>query len=389
MVSDREYVPACSHSAAKYAYGSIFLVISILSWILRGTEFGYSSLNGMRRLKQCNGKADCLEAQGVFRMSFGCFMFFFVMFVSTVGTSEKDSCRGRWHSGSIGIWISKFVLICLLIFISFFLPPEMISIYGGFAYAGAWFFLIFQSISIMSFINKIHKWCHPEKDDEDKSKKYWFLLIFANIMIWVPIIFMFYWYVIRTFCKANFLIIFGTVTLIGGMYSLSLLPGAKAVSLRSSLMGTYVLFLCGSAIKSEPPVDKCAGWGGSDTSKVDALTIIGFLVAFGAMVFAVYSTGIDSESFRVITKHIPCIPQNKYDYDDDDVPYGYGFFHLVFATASMYSAMLFVNWNIHHPSDKKFAIDSGWTSTWMKIANEVFTAIVYGTFYLMLHLNKS
>ncbi|CAH9066591.1 unnamed protein product [Cuscuta europaea] len=372
-----EHVPACSHSAAKYAYGSIFLLASILSWVLRDTEFGYTSLKGMGRLKYCNGKADCLEEQGVFRMSFGCFMFFFVMFVSTVGTSEKDSCRGRWHSGTIGIWISKIVLIVLLIFISFFLPPEMISTYGGFAYAGAWVFLIFQSISIMSFINKINKWCHPEKD-ADKSKKYWVLLVLANIVIWVPIIFMFYWYVVRTFCKVNFLIILGTVIVIGGMYSLSLLPDANAISLRSSLMGTYVIFLCGSAIKSEPPLAKCSGWGGSDTSKVDALTIIGFVVAFGAMVFAVYSTGIDSQSFRVIIKYIPFIHKNKYHGDDDDgVPYGYGFFHLVFATASMYSAMLFVNWNIHHPSNKRFTIDSGWTSTWMKIGNELFAAVVY------------
>jgi hypothetical protein len=34
--------------------------------------------------------------------------------------------------------------------------------------------------------------------------------------------------------------------------------------------------------------------------------------------------------------------------EEDDVPYGYGFFHFVFATGAMYFAMLLVGWNSHH-----------------------------------------
>ncbi|KAF8693692.1 hypothetical protein HU200_039108 [Digitaria exilis] len=33
---------------------------------------------------------------------------------------------------------------------------------------------------------------------------------------------------------------------------------------------------------------------------------------------------------------------------EDDVPYGYGFFHFVFAMGSMYFGMLFVGWDTHH-----------------------------------------
>lgn len=39
---------------------------------------------------------------------------------------------------------------------------------------------------------------------------------------------------------------------------------------------------------------------------------------------------------------------------EDDVPYGYGFFHIVFATGAMYFAMLLIGWNTHHPM-KKYA----------------------------------
>lgn len=37
---------------------------------------------------------------------------------------------------------------------------------------------------------------------------------------------------------------------------------------------------------------------------------------------------------------------------EDDVPYGYGFFHFVFSMASMYFGMLFVGWNVHKTMKK-------------------------------------
>jgi len=37
---------------------------------------------------------------------------------------------------------------------------------------------------------------------------------------------------------------------------------------------------------------------------------------------------------------------------EDDVPYGYGFFHFVFATGAMYFAMLLIGWNSHHSMRK-------------------------------------
>jgi hypothetical protein len=32
---------------------------------------------------------------------------------------------------------------------------------------------------------------------------------------------------------------------------------------------------------------------------------------------------------------------------EDDIPYGYGFFHLVFASGAMYIGMVIVGWNAH------------------------------------------
>uniref|UniRef100_M4DF39 Uncharacterized protein n=1 Tax=Brassica campestris TaxID=3711 RepID=M4DF39_BRACM len=53
--------------------------------------------------------------------------------------------------------------------------------------------------------------------------------------------------------------------------------------------------------------------------------------------------GIDSQCFRF--KKDVCSEGEE----EDGVPYGYGFFHFVFATGGMYFAMQLIGWNTHHP----------------------------------------
>jgi hypothetical protein len=110
-------------------------------------------------------------------------------------------------------------------------------------------------------------------------------------------------------------------------------------------------------------------------------------------VMATFSTGIDSESFRVSLhslsswksiffshRHFRSLLQFEFRKDEakeeDDIPYSYGFFHLVFSLGAMYFAMLFISWNLSH-STEKWSIDVGWTSTWVKIVNEWFAAAIY------------
>ncbi|MBA0847153.1 hypothetical protein Goshw_013551 [Gossypium schwendimanii] len=124
--------------------------------------------------------------------------------------------------------------------------------------------------------------------------------------------------------------------------------------------------------QSDKTEDKCEPAGENCIRKAEAsnrtdwLTIISFIVALLAMVIATFSTGIDSQCFQV-KKEAPA---------EDAVPYGYGFFHFVFATGAMYFAMLLIGWNTHHII-KKWTIDVGWTSTWVRIVNEWLAVCVY------------
>lgn len=72
-----------------------------------------------------------------------------------------------------------------------------------------------------------------------------------------------------------------------------------------------------------------------------------FVVALLAMVIATFSTGIDSQCFQFKKDE-----NDQEEEEEDGVPYGYGFFHFVFATGAMYFAMLLIGWNTHHPMKK-------------------------------------
>lgn len=67
--------------------------------------------------------------------------------------------------------------------------------------------------------------------------------------------------------------------------------------------------------------------------------------------------------------------KDKKEKESRPVSYSYMFFHLIFALASMYSAMLLSGWtNAYESSD---LTDVGWTSTWVRICTEWVTGALY------------
>jgi len=61
--------------------------------------------------------------------------------------------------------------------------------------------------------------------------------------------------------------------------------------------------------------------------------------------------------------------------DYTPVSYNYSFFHLIFALASMYIAMLLTGWGA--VAQEKDRLDVGWTSVWVKIGAEWVTGLLY------------
>lgn len=61
--------------------------------------------------------------------------------------------------------------------------------------------------------------------------------------------------------------------------------------------------------------------------------------------------------------------------DYTPVSYNYSFFHLIFALASMYIAMLMTGWGT--VAQDKDRIDVGWASVYVKISAEWLTGLLY------------
>ncbi|CAD6258784.1 unnamed protein product [Miscanthus lutarioriparius] len=73
-----------------------------------------------------------------------------------------------------------------------------------------------------------------------------------------------------------------------------------------------------------------------------ATSKMSFVIELISIAVAAFSTGSDYK----------CIQFRNVEESEDNIPYGYGFFHTVFAMGSMYFGMLFVGWDTHHTMEK-------------------------------------
>lgn len=350
---------------ARYLYALIFLVTNLFAWTLR--DYGNSALAELQRLKVCQGARYCLGAEGVLRVSLGCFLFFFVMFLSTVNTRKVHDCRNSWHSEW---WPAKVVLWLGLTAVTFLAPSPLVQLYGKVAHFGAGAFLVIQLVSVTRFIMWLNDWCRSEITQKRCRLQIQVVSIAAYVGSLLGIVLMYVWYAPSPACRHNILFITVTLVLVQLMTFVSMSSKVKAGYLAPGLMGIYVVFLCWSAIRSEPHTEVCNRKAAVATS-ADWVNIASFVIAVIVIVAATFSTGIDSKCLEFKSSSAAAAEE-----EEDDIPYGFGFFHLVFAMGAMYFAMIFVGWNAHQTMEK-WTIDVGWASTWVRVGNEWLAAIVY------------
>ncbi|WZZ08261.1 hypothetical protein YC2023_094182 [Brassica napus] len=208
--------------------------------------------------------------------------------------------------------VLRLLLTCNMafVFVLFFFSGEI-------AHFGAGVFLLIQLISIISFITWLNEFFLSQKDAERCHVHVMLLATIAYTLCILGVILMYIWYVPDPSCLLNIFFITWTLFLIQLMASISLHPKINAGFLTPSLMGLYVVFICCE------PVGEICNRNAESSSRTDWLTIISFVVALLAMRVAL--------QFRK--------DENQ---EEDAIPYGYGFFHFVFATGAMYFAMLLI-----------------------------------------------
>ncbi|KAJ1701940.1 hypothetical protein LUZ63_001719 [Rhynchospora breviuscula] len=357
--SDDMHVQGKQSLRARYIYGFIFFATNLVAWFFR--DYGAKFLHPLHNLRACKTDQDeCFHAGGVLRVSLGCFIFFVIMFATTSGARKLHEFQNTWHSRW---WILKLVLYFASLIVPFIIPKSFVLLYGDVARIGAGIFLLLQLISMLEFI----AWCNSNWMPHPQSKKCGFSgLILATISFIASYGGIIMMYASNSTCIFNIFTITWTAILVKVMMGVSLHSKVNEGLLSSGIMGSYIVFLCWSAIQSEPQTGKCQEhWRSNKDS--DWSTIVGFLIAICSIVMATFSTGIDTRSFQFRKDQLQL---------EDDIPYNYGIFHFVFAMGSMYFAMLFISWDLNHPT-REWSMDVGWASTWIKIINEWFAASIY------------
>ncbi|CAN6228757.1 unnamed protein product [Urochloa humidicola] len=347
---------------ARYAYGLVFFATNLLAWFVR--DYGARALRGLHHVPVCGaGDSKCFQSGGVLRVSLGCFMFFWLMFATTFGTRKLHEARNSWHSGC---WIGKFLLYAVSIGIPFIIPNIFIQLYGEIARLGAGIFLLLQLISMLHFISWCNKRWMPHPGSNQCGLFGLFLSTICYIASFAGIGVLYFLYAPNSSCAFNIFTITWTAILVTIMMAVSLHSKVNEGLLSSGIMSSYIVFLCWSALHSEPQTGKCHSHM-KIAKDGDWATIVSFIIAVCSIVMATFSTGIDTKSFQFRNDEVEL---------EEDTPYSYEIFHIVFAVGAMYFAMLFISWELNHPT-KRWSIDVGWASTWVKIISEWFAASIY------------
>lgn len=313
----------------------------------------------------------------------GNFLFFAVLALIMIGVKDRNDRRDGWHHGG---WIAKMVIWLLLVILMFFLPDIVITIYGDVSKFGAGLFLLVQVLILLDFT---HSWNDTwvEKDEQ----KWYIALLAVSIGCYIAAFafsgILFIWFnPSGNDCGLNVFFIVMTMILAFAFAVIALHPAVNGSLLPASVISVYSAYVCYTALSSEPRNYACNGLHHSKAVSVSTL-LLGMATTILSVLYSALRAGSSTtflsppSSPRAAEKK-PLLEgkeleegKEKKEKEAEPVSYSYTFFHLIFALASMYSAMLLSGWT--NTSESSDLIDVGWTSVWVRICTEWVTAGLY------------
>ncbi|KAF9410531.1 hypothetical protein BGZ94_001622 [Podila epigama] len=427
----------CNNSiATRVGYALIMLVNSLLAWILlsdwaskqlESITHGYLKLN-------CPDNS-CYGVLGVQRVGFALALFHFILGLLLVGVHDSRSKRAVIQNGW---WGPKVVIWLLLVVVSFFIPTGFFIFYGNYiALIGAGIFILFGLVLLVDFA---HTWSEScmEKWEVSDTNKWQFILVGSTAIMYLGAIILtgiMYGYFANSGCGKNIFWITFNLILAVAVTIVGILPAVQEANPRSglaqsSMVVIYCAYLVLSAVANEPndehdcnPLSKRRG---TRTTTVLMGAIFTFLaVAYSTSRAATqggkamisngdYAPLSSSDSAMPLVSSQPggksmrrsdallaavesgALPVSALDEDDDDedmgeydakddekngVQYNYSFFHLVFALAAMYIAMVLTNWNTFDKAEGEsnlILIGQSWAAVWVKVVSSWICYGLYG-----------
>lgn len=372
-----------SQRSARFAYCGIFGISLIVSWILR--EFAAPLLEKIPWINTSETHStEWYQMEAVLRISLGNFLFFVILALVMIGVKDQNDTRDSWHHGG---WTVKFVIWGVLTILMFFMPNVVVTIYGTLSKFGAGLFLLVQVIILL---DATHSWndAWVAKDEQ----KWYYALLAISVTCYIAAFtisgILFIWFnPSGEDCGLNVFFLVMTMVLAFAFGVIALHPAVNGSLLPASVISVYCAYVCYTGLSCEPRNYICNGLHNKSAVSTSTL-VLGMLTTVLSVLYSALRAGssttfLSPPSSPKSAEKKPLLEseeleegeKGKKDKEPRPVSYSYTFFHLIFALASMYSAMLLSGWT--SSSESSDLIDVGWTSVWVRICTEWVTAVLY------------
>ncbi|CAN8269606.1 unnamed protein product [Cochlearia groenlandica] len=370
-----------SRKSARIAYCGLFGASLVVSWILRETGAPLLEKFSWINTSDTHTK-EWYQQQAVLRVSFGNFLFFAIYALIMIGVKDQNDRRDSWHHGG---WPVKMVAWFLLVVLMFFVPNVIISVYGTLSKFGAGAFLLVQ---VVLLLDATHNW-NDSWVEKDERKWYIALLVISVVCYLATYAFsgvLFMWFNPSGHdCGLNVFFIVMTMILAFVFAIVALHPAVNGSLLPASVISVYCAYVCYTGLSSEPHDYVCNGLNRSKAVTASTL-ILGMLTTVLSVLYSALRAGSSTTFLSPPSSPRSGGKEGLLDDPEDGkkkngegearpVSYSYSFFHIIFALASMYAAMLLSGWT--DSSESESLIDVGWTSVWVKICTGWVTAGLY------------
>lgn len=391
-------------SSARAGYSVMYTLAMTAAWVMRNYAGALvAKLPGILKYLPMQGGNGWYGLQAVYRISFGNFAFFAFMAALLYNTRYKNGWRDLYVQH--GIWGLKGLLWLAFNISSFFLPGEL-KWYGFMSRFGSGIFLVLQMIIVLDVTHYLNDtWFRKGK----ANVNYLYLLLATTIGAYLGAValsiagFLFFKPQGHGYCSFNVAVLIWSLLLVVGLSFFSVHPAAREGSLfPASVVSFYCMYLCFTALQSEPRDYHCNGVGHS-VAVSDSTVFMGVFITLLAVVYAAWRAGSKAEAFFVsrkgdvtdastplleeveegISAGPECNAPDKQEMpvkdgkgfvEPETVTYNYTFFHIVFALASMYMAMLITGWGA---TSETIPMDMNWISVWVSLGSQFATALLY------------
>ncbi|XP_058082095.1 uncharacterized protein LOC131230274 isoform X2 [Magnolia sinica] len=303
-----------------------------------------------------------------------------------IGIKDQNDKRDSWHHGG---WIAKIAVWALLIILMFFLPNVVVTIYETMSKFGSGLFLLVQVIILLDFT---HSWndAWVEKDE----RKWYIALLSVSVACYIATYaisaVLFIWFNPSGHdCSLNVFFIVMTMVLAFALAIIALHPQVNGSLLPASVISVYCAYLCYSGLSSEPRDYACNGLHKHAQGVSTGTLILGMLTTVLSVLYSAIRAGSSTTFLSppsspksggkkplLDSDELEGGKEDKKESEGQPISYSYTFFHLIFALASMYSAMLLTGWCSSNSGSSEL-IDVGWTTVWVRICTEWITAGLY------------